>query len=75
MVRAKFILQEVTSVSYNPTAKKLKFAAQYDPSIPEDQRFAEATPSGSMEFYCTNPVALEQLEIGKQYYLDLSPAE
>lgn len=72
MVRAKFVLTAVEGYAHN-TDRKMTFSPQYDPSIPEDIAFSKATPSGSLTFYCTNPAANAQLEIGKAYYLDLSP--
>jgi hypothetical protein len=74
-VRAKFQLQEVTSNYWNKESKTLVFRANYDQNIPEDQRFAKATPSGEFKMLVDNPAALEVLEIGKYYYLDLTAAE
>jgi len=74
MVRAKFQLQEVRQHSYNTNARTLVFQPQYDTSIPEDQRFAQATPSGQFTMYEDNPAALAQLELGKQYYFDITEA-
>jgi hypothetical protein len=74
-VRAKFVLQSVTS--YGGEGRELNFLAQYDTSIPEDQRFAKATPSGWMKMTIDNPVALAMFEgkIGKSFYLDMVEAE
>lgn len=79
-VRAKFMLISSTESRYGvqqqaPIARTLKFQPQYDTSIPEDQRFAKATPSGFIEMYVDNPAALEQFELGKQYYIDFTPAD
>lgn len=74
-VRAKFRLDTVSSHSWHANARTLTFSAQYDTSIPEDQRFQEATPSGTFEMLCTNPKALEQFELGKAYYFDITPAD
>jgi hypothetical protein len=71
-VRAKFTVTEVTHMQ--GTSKRLKFTAQYDSSIPEDQRFQKATPWGQFEMVVDNPAALEQFELGKAYYLDFTPA-
>lgn len=71
-IRAKFVLQSITE--YNGPGRELKFWAQYDQSIPEDQRFAKATPSGSMTMTVDNPAALVFFEgkIGKAFYLDMT---
>lgn len=74
-VRAKFMLQEVTNHFYNPNGNTLVFRPQYDPSIPEDQRFATATPTGTFTMYVDNPAALAQLKLGKQYYFDITLVE
>lgn len=73
-VRAKFQLQSVTSNAWSPTAKNLKFSCTYDTSIPEDQRFQKATPSGSFEMLVDNPAALDQFNLGDFYYVDFTPA-
>lgn len=52
-----------------------RFDCSYDSSIPEDQSFCKATPSGHCEMMIDNPAALAQLEIGKSYYVDFTPAE
>lgn len=75
MVRAKMMLVAVTENSWSRTARKLLFSAQYDSTIPEDQKYALATPSGSIEMLVDNPKALEQFQIGKQYYVDFTPAD
>lgn len=50
-----------------------RFAAQYDPTVPEDQRYAAATPIGELRIQVDNPnVAFEP---GKSYYLDFTPVE
>ncbi|WP_395119651.1 hypothetical protein ACFCQI_01675 [Rhodanobacter sp. FW102-FHT14D06] len=74
-VRAKFRLDTISTHSWHAGARTLKFSAQYDTSIPEDQRFQEATPSGTFEMLCTNPVANAQFELGKAYYFDITPAD
>lgn len=68
MVRCKFFLGEVIEYSYG--AKKYIFTPQYDTSIPEDQRFCKATPSGRFEIVIDNPVAQEMFKLGKYYYFD-----
>lgn len=70
-VRAKFVVQNVTPQG---SGKQIKLAAQYDTSIPEDQRFSTATPWGELTMLVDNPKAADQFEIGKAYYLDFSKA-
>ena len=73
MVRAKLMVSSIEEHSWG--AKTVKFQAQYDQSIPEDQRFQQATPSGHAEMQIDNPAALGQFQLGKQYYVDFTPAE
>jgi len=73
-VRAKMALTSITSHAWSPNAKTLRFSAQYDPSILEDQRFQKATPSASFEMQVDNPAAIAQFELGKSYYMDFTPA-
>lgn len=73
MVRAKFVLQDIMTTSWG--SKILKFYTQYDDTIPEDQRFQQATPCGNIEMQIDNPVALEQFTIGKAYYADFTAVE
>lgn len=72
-VRAKMIVSEISQNRYCLGVKKIRLECQYDPSIPEDQRFFASTPTGHMEMQVSNPAALEALEIGKAFYLDLVP--
>lgn len=69
--RAKFTLQSITS--YGGQGRELRFMASYSPELPEDQRFAKASPSGDMRIMIDNPVALAEFEgkIGKAFYLDM----
>jgi hypothetical protein len=72
-VRAKFMLTEVRQHQWSAEARTLVFEPRYDTTIPEDQRFNTATPTGRFEMLVNNPPALAAFEIGKQYYLDIAP--
>ena len=77
MTRAKFMLTAHTEMAYGPDSwrgHEFKFSAQYDPSIPEDQRFAQASPSGEMKIMVDNPPVVEFWKgmLGKQFYLDFT---
>ena len=74
MVRAKLTVIAITEHNYG-NGKTVKLGCAYDPEIPEDQRFCEATPSGSMELYVTNQAALDQFKIGQSFYVDFTPIE
>lgn len=72
-VRAKFQVQSIKSMHWSKTHKEIILAPQYDTSIPEDRRYATATPSGSITLMVDNPAAAEQLELGKFFYIDFTP--
>lgn len=48
--------------------------ANNDPNH-ENTKFWSATPSGRLELGTINPEAWKQFELGKEYYLDFTPAE
>ncbi len=41
----------------------------------ENTRFWEASPSGELKLGCVNPAAWEQFQIGREYYIDFTPAD
>lgn len=41
---------------------------------PENLKFWNASPSGSLEIGCANLAAAEAFELGKEYYVDFTPA-
>jgi hypothetical protein len=69
-VRAKFRCVKVEHSAYM-TAVKYTFAPQYDQTIPEDRRFAVASPAGEKWINVVNPAVT--FEMGDYYYLDFSP--
>lgn len=89
MTRAKFRCRSVEMSSTEPHTSTVyrdgqieerkvwprtyKFFAEYDHRLPEDQRFALATPSGSVEIHVDNPAV--SFKPGKLYYLDFTPAD
>jgi len=74
-VRAKFKLTSIRQSCYGvPHARTLRFEAQYDGSVPEDVCFSNTTPTGHFEMECNNQAALDQFELGKNYYFDITPA-
>lgn len=73
MIRAKFILTEITQFNWNKQSQRVKLVPQYDTTIPEDRRFALATPSGELWMQIDNPSAAAALKLGEAYYIDISP--
>ena len=78
-IRAKFMLQEHQECSYGGDYRQHTFIFQpaYDPEIPEDQRFAKASPQGEMKITVDNPPVIDYWtkQLGKQFYLDFTPAD
>lgn len=70
-VRAKFRVQSITRTHWGSV--EFNLAPQYDDKIPEDRRFAKATPDGNLRMVIDNPPAAEFFELGKLYYLDFTP--
>jgi hypothetical protein len=64
------------SVTHFPSGQEsVVLAARYDKSLPEDQRFSEATPMGEMKFSINNPAVKGFFEPGKTYYIEVTPSE
>ena len=72
-VRGKFVVTQVTKFAGTNYAK-VEMEPRYDSKLPEDQRFAEATPSGKLELGVTVPSVVEFFTPGKVLYLDFSEA-
>jgi hypothetical protein len=54
---------------------KLVFEPEYDQSIPEDQRFARATPNGRFEMHVDNPAVTDNMKLGQTFYVDFTLVE
>jgi hypothetical protein len=52
---------------------QINFSPVYSGSD-ENKAFFRATPSGSIVFQTVNPAAFHQFEVGKEYYVDFTPA-
>lgn len=91
MVRAKFQVNEIkrinTSVpkvdengqtTYGPgELRTVVMSPVYGNGDPEHEntKFWQASPSGTIEIGCANLQAAEAFELGKEYYVDFTPAE
>lgn len=42
---------------------------------PENKAWSKYTPGGLLQMHISNPAAFEQFEQGKEYYIDIQPAE
>ena len=56
------------------TLKLSPVYANGDPNH-ENSKFWKASPGGSLVLNCVNPEAVKQFEIGKEYYVDFTPAD
>jgi hypothetical protein len=71
-IRSKMQLQEIISYAYGSN-KTFVFRPSYDTSIPEDQRFFAATPSGEFKVMVSNPAVIAEYKLGAYYYFDSEP--
>lgn len=69
----KFVCESVTKFPHE--RKQVKLSARYDATLPDDQAFNKATPSGSFEAYIDNPAIEGFFDPGKEYYLEIRPVE
>jgi hypothetical protein len=72
-VRAKFRCASVETYAQTSGHRNYRFSAMYDPEVPEDQRYAKYTPTGSLTITVDNPAV--NFEPGKDYYLDFTPVD
>lgn len=68
-VRAKF---ECTNIVNNETERSVTMTPVISGSE-ENEKFFELTPGGELKLYWTNPEI--NFEGGKEYYLDITPAD
>lgn len=72
-IRGKFRVIGETKHYWSEDARTVKFQAMYDPDVPEDQSYAKATPTGTIEMLVDNPAA--KFELGEYYYADFTKVE
>lgn len=69
MVRAKFVVSQITRYHNSPNAVTVKMQPVYG-NTEENKTFWQATPSGSIEMSITAEPAAKAFELGKEYYVD-----
>lgn len=74
-VRIRFRVTERADLFYSETAKRITFAALDDTAIAPDDRLCLGAPSLSFTAVCDNPVALALLELGGEFYFDITLVE
>jgi hypothetical protein len=74
-VRSKFVCSEISnsSGSTDENGKTIKLGAVIAGSD-ENNEFFRWTPSGSISLTCVSVEASKQFEVGKEYYVDFTPA-
>lgn len=72
-VRAKFQCNSINKSPDNSTAVVNMMAVTTDSA--ENETWSKYTPSGQLQMVISNPVAAEQFEQGKEYFIDIAPAE
>lgn len=79
MVRAKFWVTNVNHAHTGPgnIFAEVKMAPVYSgqDGNPANAEWSKATPQGAISLSITNPEAIEQFELGKSYWIDISPAD
>ncbi|XOD90345.1 hypothetical protein ACLAIB_17205 [Klebsiella variicola] len=72
-VRAKFQCNSINKSSDNSTAVVHLIAVTTGSA--ENESWPKYTPSGQLQMVISNPAAFEQFEQGKEYFIDIVPAE
>ncbi|WP_407732624.1 hypothetical protein ACJJVG_09960 [Pseudocitrobacter faecalis] len=72
-VRAKFICQSIQKAEDDSYR-----TIQMSPVIAdteENKSWSNYTPGGLLQMHISNPAAFEQFEQGKEYFIDIQPAQ
>ncbi|HBR1944564.1 TPA: hypothetical protein MAO59_005222 [Klebsiella pneumoniae] len=72
-VRAKFQCNSINKASDNFTAVVHLIAVTTGSA--ENESWSKYTPSGQLQMVISNPAVFEHFEQGKEYYIDIQPAE
>lgn len=72
-VRAKFQCNSIQKSQDNSTAVVHLIAVTTGST--ENESWSKYTPSGQLQMVISNPAAAEQFELGKEYFIDISPAD
>ena len=77
-VRAKFKVDAVTRSLQSSTTESqtihLSPVTGYSTDSEENKAFWKYTPNGKIELTCINKAAGDAFELGKEYYVDFTPA-
>lgn len=76
-IRGRFTLQSIEQHAVaDPSAChcNVRFTA-VTAGKPDCETWSKYTPSGELKMTITNPVAMQHLQVGKDYFLDIVPVE
>lgn len=76
MVRAKMkvmAIQPFHSSDPNGVCAEVRLFPVFNDS-PENKTWSKYTPTGECRLTITNPEAIDAFEVGKEYFLDFTPA-
>jgi hypothetical protein len=51
----------------------VRFQAAYGDGKSDNAEWSKWTPSGELRMFVTNPAAIDAFDVGKSYYLELTP--
>lgn len=71
-VRAKFRCDHINKADDDSYRTVNLFAVTDD--SPENKSWSKYTPGGQLSMHISNPEAFSQFEAGKEYYIDIQPA-
>jgi len=68
-------VQTVTDNGYSDVVKLTAVMGGPNAKDAEDNSYAKATPSASLEMHIDNPKVRGQMKPGQKFYVDFTPAE
>ncbi len=71
MIRAKMMCQAAAEDDFGN--EQVTLYAVYDDGK-ANKSWSEATPAGNLDLTISNPAAKGKFEVGKEYYIDVTPA-
>lgn len=74
-VKAKFIVEHVTKFKYGEQVKLVPVYEGATQNTSEDKHFADASPSGSLEIFISNPAVHGHFQPGDAHYITFEKAE
>lgn len=78
IIRAKMRCIKKTSSksAYGPSGTTDSESVEFQPVVgPGNEEWSKWTPSGSLTMQINNPDAVAKTEVGKDYFIDISPVE